>query len=95
MVLIKDLTIENKKENLSEIEIAVLKVMHSRSVYGSHHKREDTIINSGFPSDKIGEAKKAIKSLKKKGYILIAKKSEKAITLNKKLYNKIEEIVRR
>ncbi len=42
--------------------------MHSRSVYGSHHKRIDTIIKSGFPSDKIGEVKKAIKSLNKRFY---------------------------
>ena len=79
---------------LSEVEIAVLKVMHSRKVYGGHHKREDTIINSGFPSDKIGEAKKAIKSLKKKGYILTVKKSKKAISLNKKLYPEIEKLVK-
>ena len=83
------------KENFTEIEIAVLRVMHSRSVYGSHHKREDTIINSGFPSDKKGEVKKAIKSLKKKNYILTVKKSEKAITLNKELFSEIAELVKR
>ncbi len=94
MIRINESITNDAKENLSELEISVLKVMHSRCVYGKHHKRETTIINSGFPSDKKGEVKKAIKSLNKKGYILMVKKDKKAITLNKKLYNKIENIVK-
>ena len=52
-------------------------------------------MKSGFPSDKYGEVKKAIKSLISKGFIVVVKQDVKALTLNKKLYSSIEEIVKK
>ncbi len=45
---------------LSEMEVAVLRAMHSRAIYGKNHKRIETIIHSGFPSHLRNEVKKAI-----------------------------------
>ena len=53
-------------ENLNEIEITVLKVMHSRSIYGAKHIRLEKITKSGFPSHLRGKVKDAIYSLIKK-----------------------------
>ena len=79
--------------NLTEIEIAVVKVMHSREIYGKNHKKIETITHSGFPSHLRKEVKKAILSLIKKEYILWYHKSDKSIQLNKKLRSKIEELL--
>ena len=81
-------------EELNEIEIAVLRAMHSRAVYGKNHKRIETIIHSGFPSHLRNEVKKAILSLIKKGYILWYHTADKSIHLNKELYSEIDRIVR-
>ena len=69
-------------EDLSSIEISVLRAMHSRSVYGAKHIRMEKVIHSGFPSHLRGDVKKAIYSLIKKGFILYAKRSKDAIQLN-------------
>jgi len=78
---------------LSEIEIATLKVMHSRLVYGKNHKKIETVMRSGFPSHLRKEVKKAISSLIKKGYIIWYHKPE-SIQLNKERFGEIEEIAR-
>lgn len=80
---------------LNDIEIAVLKAMHSRLIYGKNHKRIDTIIHSGFPSHLRGDVKKAILSLIKKSYVTWYHKADKSIQLNKEKFNEIEGIVRR
>ncbi len=77
-------------QDLDPFEIAVLKVMHSRSVYGTHHKKIETIMKSGFPKHELKNIKNAIYSLIKKGFIVWYNKSKKDIQLNK---NKAEEIV--
>ena len=79
---------------LNDIEKTVLKVMHSRSVYGRHHKRIETVMHSGFPSHLRKEVKKAILSLIKKSYILWYHRADKSIQINKKLYSEIDKIIR-
>lgn len=82
-------------EKLNKIELRVIKAMHRKSVYGAHHKRVDTIIHScSVKPNRIGEVKKAIYLLIKKGFIIWAKKSEKAIQLNKQKIKEINEIVK-
>jgi len=80
---------------LTEIEISVLRAMHSRQIYGKHHKKIETVMHSGFPSHLRKEVKKAILSLIKKGYILWYHKDDKSLHLNKKLYYEIDRIVRK
>lgn len=84
-----------KIADLDEIEIAVLKAMHSRLIYGKHHKKIDTIARSGFPSHLRGEVKKFVSSLIKKGYIIWYHKADESIQLNKERFKEIEEIARR
>ena len=81
--------------DLKEIEISVLRVMHSRQIYGKHHKKIETVMHSGFPSHLGKEVKKAILSLIKKGYILWYHRADKSIHLNKELYLEIDKIVRK
>lgn len=85
----------NKKssDKLSDMEISVLKVMHSRGIYGKHHKRIETIQHSGFPSHLTGDVKKAIKNLIKKGFIILVKKDVGAVTLNFKKHKEIKKII--
>lgn len=78
---------------LNPIEITVLRVMHSRRLYGAKHIRLEKVIKSGFPSHLRGEVKKAIESLIKQGYIIYAKKSKEAIQLNKNLSKEIQELI--
>jgi len=80
--------------DLTEIEEAVLKAMHSREIYGKNHKKVETIMHSGFPSHLYKEVKKAILSLIKKRYILWYDKSSNAIHLNKELSSEIAKIVK-
>ena len=80
---------------LIDLEIAVLKAMHSRLIYGKNHKRIDTITRSGFPSHLRGAVKKAISSLIKKGYIIWYHRADESIQLNTEKFNEIEEIVKR
>ncbi|MBI2507486.1 hypothetical protein HYV89_00875 [Candidatus Woesearchaeota archaeon] len=68
--------------------------MHSRLVYGRHHKHLDTIVRSGFPSHLRGEVKDAIFSLIKKGFILWYHKADESIQLNKERYKEIEQLVK-
>jgi len=84
-----------KIPELTEIEKTVLKVMHSRLVYGKHHKKIETVMRSGFPSHLRKEVKKAILSLIKKGYILWYHRDDKSIHLNKELYPEIEKIYKK
>ena len=79
---------------LEDFEIAVLKVMHSRKIYGKNHKRMETILKSGFPKHEIKNVKKAIESLLKKGFIIWYHKADKSIQLNKNLYQEIEAIIK-
>ena len=69
--------------------------MHKRLVYGAHHKRIETVMRfCKVKSNQIGEVKKAIYSLIKKGFIIWAKKSKKAIQLNKQKIKEVYEIVK-
>ncbi len=83
-----------KITELTDIEVTVLKVMHSRQIYGKNHKKIVTITRSGFPSHLRKEVKKAISSLIKKEYIIWYHKPED-IQLNKELYSEIDEIVKK
>lgn len=88
------MVIKNHSE-FSDMEIAVLNVMHSKGIYSTNHKQIETIMKSGFPKDKYGEIKKAIKSLMKRGYILWYDRSRKAIHLNKEKSSEISNIVKK
>ncbi len=76
------------------MEIAVLKVMHSRRIYGKNHKRLETIMQSGFPKHEYRNVKDAVYSLIKKSYIVWYHRADKSIQLNKKLYLEIEAIIK-
>ena len=82
------------KLELEQIEIAVLKVMHSRRIYGKNHKRIETVTSSGFPKHEYKNVKNAIISLMKKGYIVWYHKADKSIQLNKNRYQEIDNIIR-
>ena len=81
-------------EKLNEIEIAIIKAMHSRQIYGKNHKRIETITHSGFPSHLRKEVKKAILLLIKKGLVVWYHKSDNSIQLNKEKLFEISEIAR-
>jgi hypothetical protein len=83
-----------KIEDLNEIEIAVIKAMHSRQIYGKHHKKIETITHSGFPSHLRKDVKKAVLSLIKKELVVWYHKSDKSIQLNKEKSSEISKIVR-
>ncbi len=80
--------------SLNNFEIAILKVMHSRRLYGAKHIRLERVMKSGFMPHQYGDAKKAIYSLIKKSFVVYAKKSKNAIQLNKELLSEIQEIIR-
>ena len=44
----------------------MLKVMHSRLIYGKNHKRIETVMHSGFPSHLLKEVKKLFSRLLRK-----------------------------
>lgn len=79
---------------LNDYEIAVLKAMHSRNLYGAKHIRLEKVMKSGFPTHGYGEAKKAIYSLMKKSLVIYAKKSKNAIQLNNHYLAEIQELIR-
>lgn len=81
--------------NLEDIEISILKVMHSKLIYGKNHKKIETIMRSGFPKHVYGDIKKTIKKLIKKNYILWYNKSKNAIHLNKDKFSEIGEIIKK
>jgi len=83
------------KIEINEIELAVLKAMHSRLIYGKNHKKIETVMRSGFPSHLRKEVKKAILSLIKRGYILWYHRADNSIHLNKEKYDEIDEVARR
>ena len=84
-----------KKLELEPMEIAVLKVMHSRSVYGGHHKQLETVMKSGFPKHELKNVKNAIYSLIKKGYVRWYHRADESIQLNKDRYQEIGEIIKK
>ena len=59
--------------DLNEFEIAILKVMHSRRLYGAKHIRLEKVMKSGFMPHQYGDARKAIYTLIKKSFIIYAK----------------------
>ena len=83
------------KIEINEIELAVLKAMHSRLIYGKNHKNLEPVMRSGFPSHLRKEVKKAILSLIKRGYILWYHRADNSIHLNKEKYDEIDEVARR
>jgi len=80
--------------DLNEFEIAILKVMHSRRVYGSKHIRLEKVMKSGFMPHQYGDARKAIHNLIKKSFVVYAKKGKNAIQLNKEFLAEIQEIIK-
>lgn len=81
------------KNGLTDMEVSVLKVMHSRGIYRSRHKRIETIMRSGFPSHLLGDVKKAVKKLIAKGFIILVKKDVGAVTLNIRKHKEIKKII--
>lgn len=79
---------------LNDFEITILKVMHSRRLYGAKHIRLERVMKSGFMPHQYGDARKAIYNLIKKSFVVYAKKSKNAIQLNKELLAEIQEIIR-
>ena len=77
---------------LTDLEIAVLKVMHSRRLYGAKHIRLERVMRSGFMPHQYGEVKETIQGLIKKSFITYAKK---AIQLNKEFLTEILEAVKK
>ncbi len=77
------------------MEIAVLKVMHSRKIYGANHKRLETVMKSGFPTHEYKNVKNAIESLIKKGYVQWYHRADESIQLNKEFYQEIDCIVKK
>jgi len=90
----KDKKADRAMAHLDEFEIAVLKVMHSRKIYGANHKRFETVMKSGFPTHEYKNVKSAIESLIRKGYICWYHRADKSIQLNKELYQQIETIIK-
>jgi len=80
---------------LTELEVTVLKVMHSRRLYGAKHIRLERVMRSGFMPHQYGEVKDAIQSLIKKSFIIYVKKGKKAIQLNKEFLSEILEVVKK
>lgn len=80
---------------MNDFEIAILKAMHSRKLYGVKHIRLEKVMKSGFMSHQYGDVKKAIQALIKKSFIVYAKKSKNAIQLNKDILAEIQEIVKK
>ncbi len=80
--------------DLDTFELAILKVMHSRKIYGSNHKRFETVMKSGFPTHEYKNSKNAIESLIKKGYVLWYHRADESIQLNKERYQEIDRIIR-
>ena len=80
--------------SLNEFETAILKVMHSRRLYGAKHIRLERVMKSGFMPHQYGDARKAIYSLIKKSFVVYAKKGKNAIQLNKELLAEIQEIIK-
>ena len=80
--------------DFNRYELAVLKALHSRKVYGKHHKSFDTVVHSCSvgPHD-LGNVKEAIHSLLKKGLLVWYDKSRKALQLSKKRSREIVDII--
>ncbi|MBI4175769.1 MAG: hypothetical protein HY518_01060 [Candidatus Aenigmarchaeota archaeon] len=78
----------------SRYELAVLKALHSRRVYGKHHKSFDTIVRScSVGAHELGNVKGALHSLIRKGLVIWYDKGRKALQLNKKRSKEIMEII--
>lgn len=80
-------------EHLNEIEKAVLLALFRRRKIGKNHLRMMTLMKCGFKSDEKGLAKQAVKKLVNQGLIVWAKKSEKALCLNKKRIKEIKQLL--
>jgi len=81
--------------DLTDLEITVLKVMHSRRLYGAKHIRLEKVMKSGFMPHQYGDVKKVIHNLVKRSLIRYAKRSKKAIQLNKEFLSEILEAVKK
>jgi hypothetical protein len=74
---------------MDKIARAVLIKLFARRVIGKHHIRWATLMKCGWKAHEKGNVKEAINLLLKQGLLIWAKKSKKALVLNKK---RIEEI---
>ena len=81
-------------EDLDEFEKAIIKVMHSRRLYGAKHIRLERVMKSGFMPHQYGEAKEAIERLIKKSFVVYVKRSKDAIQLNKAKLAEIQALIR-
>lgn len=79
---------------MDKIERAVLKALHARNVWKSHHIKVDRIPRCGFPSHLRGEVKKAVKILLKEEYLIFYDRARDAIQLNWKKKDEIQKIIR-
>lgn len=77
-------------EHLNEIEKAVLLALFRRRKIGKNHIRMTTLTHCGFKSNEKGLVKQTAKKLVKQGLLVWAKKSEKALCLNKKRIKEIK-----
>jgi len=77
---------------IDNIKRTVLIKLFNRKVIGSHHIRLVTLGKCGWKEHEQGVVKTAVKQLMKEGLLVWAKKSKKALTLNK---GRMKDIVRR
>jgi len=74
----------------SQIKVDLVKKLLSRRVIGNNHIRMETILKCGWKPHEKGFVKKEIKNLLKEGTLVWAKKSKKALTLNKERIKQIK-----
>ena len=80
-------------KHLNEIDKAVLFALFRRRKIGRNHIRLKTLMKCGFKSNEKNLVKKAVKGLINKGLIVWAKKSEKALCLNKLRLKEIKKLL--
>lgn len=75
-----------------KLERHILEKMIRKRIIGSKHIQYDNIVKS-IESHEIGNLKRVIKNLLKKGYLVWYDKSRKAIQLNKYKLKEIKEFL--
>lgn len=74
---------------LTNLDKAVLRKLLARKVIGSRHMQLVTLTKCGWKPHEKGQVKESVDKLLKMGYLIWAKKSKKAITLNKELIDDV------
>lgn len=78
---------------MANLNRVVLKKLFSRRVIGRSHLRLETLKKCGWKPHEKGLVDETVKNLIKKGLIVWAKKSKKAITLNKERIAEIKALI--